>query len=367
MSEYTEKVLERNAEEADKLWHQIYDKPDENPPAEEATPSTETPPDEPQKETVSEPVTDLPPVEQVETPPVETQTPPVETPPSETPTDTKDYKQAFNALKGKYKADTTKLSAELAQWKTIATTLQSAFDELKTAKATAAPQVQTPAAPSAKQRPEMTDALAALETEQPEIFKIITQIQEQHQAEMADLRSKLDGDLTSKLGNIESQVQMSAQERFESRLSEIIPEWRSIDTDPIFLGWLNEVEPYTGRTKMALIQQATLEHNAARVAKFFNDYKSAQNQAPEVEFDDDLNPKSSATPASKVEKQVAPPRSGGGTPPLQPKSPLLTRAQYDKFMKDSMHGKYKPADWGGKSEEAMEALFDNAILKGELR
>jgi hypothetical protein len=52
-------------------------------------------------------------------------------------------------------------------------------------------------------------------------------------------------------------------------LDNIVPNWKAINEDPSFLGWLDEVDPLNGVTRRRLFNDAFANYDAARIANFF--------------------------------------------------------------------------------------------------
>jgi hypothetical protein len=144
--------------------------------------------------------------------------------------------------------------------------------------------------------------------------------------------------------------QMSEMDKFDARMTAAgVEDWRAIDTDPLFADWLS-------LSKARELEAAAKVFDAAKISSVYLEYKRS------------LGSPDNGSGQDKLDKFIALPRGGGGSPP--PKGgayPALTRANYNKFMSQTMRpGKYKPSQWGGLTESQMEAKFDAAIAKNEL-
>lgn len=113
-------------------------------------------------------------------------------------------------------------------------------------------------------------------------------------AEMSELRNSLQG--------VSQVTQMSAKDRFESKLDSLTSnQWKQIDTDPLFIDWLK-----ASNARMKVFSQGVQDQDAATVAEFFNEYvklASANRAAAE-------QPKQ--TRKAELERQVAPGKSKAG-------------------------------------------------------
>ena len=342
MSGYMEKKLEKAEAAAEELWKTVY----ETPTGAVKEGETATPAPEPVVEavTVAPEVPVETPVEAPEEVVEETPVPIAEVVVKEEPpkSDTVDYKQKYQTLEGKYKAEVPRLSAEIGQWKDYATSLQERITSLEAVK------------PVKIDEPVTDPDTEAVTTAYPEVAILIKKMKEEHKAEIQKLRSELESGVSAEIKNLKNDTLLSKQDRFDMAMRNAgIPDWKTIDKDPVFIEWLGEQVPYTRSTKLQLLQAAAREFDADTVSKFFLDFKES---IKEPDGNIEVLP-------DKLSKFTAPPR-GGGIPPIKPVPAGVTKAQYEKFMNPRY--KFNPADWGGKTSEQMDAIFDNAISKGTL-
>jgi hypothetical protein len=263
------------------------------------------------------------------------------------------YKQKFQVLEGKYKAEVPRLSAELAQWKEFATSLQQRLTTLEeTVKA-------KPPIPEKEDAMEDDYEVEAFVQDNPGAAKMIAKIKEEHKAELASLRDEIKS-VDQKSVATKSEFQKTvAVDRFDKAMADKgVPEWRTIDVDPAFMEWL-KLSPYN----LKVLQEAASSFDVDTVSSYFLDYKKSiqpTDNGGEPSDNGDGMP-------NKLEKFTAPPRSGGGGPPSKSAQTALTLASYSKFMAETTKGNYNPNHWGGKTEVQMDAMFDAAIAKNALR
>lgn len=292
------------------------------------------------------------------------------------------FKQKYLTLKGKYDKEVPKAQAalktaqdELKQWQAYAGTLEKKVGALeeKLKEAAKAPEPK----PGKTDKPKKIDLadpeLSTLIADYPGVGKILEAFEAKSKTDeetIAALQAELKAS-GSKLDKIETDVGETRTSRFELDMIQAVGrDWRSTDSDPKFLEWLNAPVPYTGKTKLQLLQAASAALDAATVATFFNDYRATLkvDDAGGDDADDDNGADAGEDAAAgKLKKQVAPPRSGG-TPPKKAsaKAGTYTRAQYAQFNNELISGKFKPANWGGKTEAEMDAIFNRAIVNHEL-
>jgi hypothetical protein len=259
------------------------------------------------------------------------------------------YKHRFEIMEGKYKAEVPRLNEELRQSKDVIASLQGRLTALEEA-AKAAPKVEAP--------PEEDYEVDAFVADNPGAAKLLKRLEDKHKAETEALRNEIKSVGTKAEAKVSEFRQETAMDRFEKSMADSgVPEWRTIDSDPAFMAWLNK-SPYNVR----VLQSAASEFDAKTVSAFFLDYK--RSLAPP---DNGGKPPDNGGGQNKIDKFTAPPSSGGGgTPPKSDTQPALTKANYEKFMHQSTMGKYKPSLWGGLTEAQMEAKFDDAIAKNAL-
>jgi hypothetical protein len=269
--------------------------------------------------------------------------------------DTTDWKQKYQTLDGKYRAEVPRLSAEIVQWRDYAAGLSKRVGELEEAVKVAASQ------PKPKDDGVETDRdFQELALENPNFAKVIQNIKDDYEAKLSILRREketLESGVTADIKSVKEDLQLSKQERFDLAMRNFgVPDWREVDYDPAFKEWLNTTVPYTNATKLELLVAAAKNLDAKTASQFFLDFKASQTPVEEAEV--------VGNTTDKLTKFVALPRSGGTAIPTKSAQPGLTRAQYEKFMNPRY--KFNPSDWGGKNEHQVEAMFDAAILKGNL-
>jgi hypothetical protein len=84
--------------------------------------------------------------------------------------------------------------------------------------------------------------------------------------------------LEQAMKGVDATVTRTASDVFEENLSRVVPDWRTLNTDPAFLAWLDEAEEFSGATKLSLLQSAYSQLDVARVARFFNMFTGSKSQ-----------------------------------------------------------------------------------------
>ena len=133
-----------------------------------------------------------------------------------------------------------------------------------------------------------------------------------------------------------SQVGDTQEQLFWSKLATIVPNWQELNEDENFQNWLLEVDPLTGMTRQAYLEDAQRRYDVDRIAAFFTTWS-------------DLNGNGSAqqvksTNQNELKQQVAPKKSrSAGAAPTGSK-PSYTTADIAAFYDDIRKGKFKGRD-----------------------
>lgn len=112
-------------------------------------------------------------------------------------------------------------------------------------------------------------------------------------------------------------VQETQKERFERRLTELVPDWREIDVDPDFATWLQ-----SNRARVDLVRQYMAAYDAEGVAEMFLQYKALR-----AKLNSDAQQPTLAKPKPDLERKVAPAKGRTSTPTVQPEKKVWTRSE----------------------------------------
>jgi len=117
---------------------------------------------------------------------------------------------------------------------------------------------------------------------------------------------------------------------FRERLGQLVPDYMQVNSNPEFITWLRQQDPYGGDTRMAFFKQAETTGDVGRVAQYFVEFKQTV-QAPQ----------------NMLEEHVSPMGGGGGgqvntqQPPDNNAAPNFTRESINRFYDDVIAGKFK--------------------------
>jgi hypothetical protein len=134
----------------------------------------------------------------------------------------------------------------------------------------------------------------------------------------------------------------TAHERLLATLDKNVEGWRQQNSDPLFLEWLAQLDPFSGAARSDLLAQAYERFDAPRVEAFFKGYR---NEHAVV-----TPPAAAAAPAPQAASQrtledfVAPgqPKAGGSTGAQNGAGKRIwTQAEIKRFYDDCTSGKFK--------------------------
>lgn len=142
---------------------------------------------------------------------------------------------------------------------------------------------------------------------------------------------------------LSAKAEQTDKQRFEEYLTQHVPNWVEQNGDEAFIVWLDEEDPYTGRKRQELLDQAAQRFDGPRVAALFKGFQkenaalaSPPNSAAAPAAPAPAAAPPSATPA--LERLVAPgqPKAGPASAPNEAQKRIYTRAEIDDFNRRRM-------------------------------
>lgn len=279
-------------------------------------------------------------------PPKDPQPAPAEpTPVEPTPTPTEPvvaeekWEQKYKTLKGMYDAEVPRLHADLRD-------LKAQVDSLRKAAET---KPVEPAKPAIAEKL-VTDAdVEAFGSDLIEVQrKVAREVAAEFRGELEAMRVENEK-LREQLTTTGTQV---SEASFEQRLYRLVPDFETVNADPKWIAWLNEVDPLIRAPRSSVAQQAFNRGDAEGVAHYVSLFK--QNTAP-------VEP--AADKATELELQIQPNRGATSAPTASPKGKVYTNSDIEKMFR-------KAADLGtkGQSDAAkkLEAEIDAAFMEGRV-
>lgn len=155
------------------------------------------------------------------------------------------------------------------------------------------------------------------------------------------------------------------QERLMSTLDKEMPDWRTLNRDEGFLGWLGQVDPYSGEQRGSLLRQAYERLDIPRVLSFFQGYRKENAVVTPPEAAPAPAPAAAGSQPT-LETLVAPgtPKAGTTGAPSTAGKRIWTQPEIKRFYSDCAAGKY--ARMKDRRDEIERDIFA-AQLEGRIR
>ncbi len=264
--------------------------------------------------------------------------------------------QKYRTLQGMYNKDAATLR-NTAQRVQELEALIASFSAVKPAPAAPAAPVQVTDA----DRAEYGDTIDMMrKVTQAELHPMLARLSALEVA-LGNLSTDLNTTVIPQVRHVAQQQTMSAEDRFWTDLSAAVPDWQKINNNPAFQTWLLQVDPLTGSTRQAFLEQAQKKLDVQRVIAFFRTFSPAPAPAAGGEAAADDKAQSSA---SELEKQIAPGRSRGGKPPAKPNEKKWTGAEAAKLYDDKRRGLYvgRDAEFNSLQADLFAAQADGRFI-----
>jgi hypothetical protein len=135
----------------------------------------------------------------------------------------------------------------------------------------------------------------------------------------------------------------------KTKLTSIVPNWSSIDTEPGFSKYLQEVDPISGNIRMNFFEKAIFNEDVVRVADFYKDYNSRKPKSREEILSRKVGVSGSGASESTVDS-------------ADNQKKIYSIEEYSKIMDAISRGKYDK-----KTAKIIEKRLDQAIMDGRVR
>lgn len=186
-----------------------------------------------------------------------------------------DFKQKYLTLQGKYNSEVPGMRAELEGLRNVIATMQSR------------------PAPVAQPKPEPTTVVVDDKDVEEFGADLIAKSRKWARAELADLYADVET-IKASLGQVQQNaqqvVQQSAAQSVMAHMDNDahwgtkvigpdggqVERWRVVNEDPIFLGWLQKPDTFSGQHRLALLRDAFSTGNSQRMKAFFDTFVREQ-------------------------------------------------------------------------------------------
>jgi hypothetical protein len=161
-------------------------------------------------------------------------------------------------------------------------------------------------------------------------------------------------ELKQSVDSISEATARTAAEMFNDALTKQVPNWKQVNVDPAFLVWLDEVDGFTGATRLELLTDAYTKMNLVRTAKFFE--KFLEETKPEAA------PLVVVPPVADASKLVTPGKSRTAAPTQAPANDKMwTPEAIQKLYSDQRTGKITKEEFDKQERDLFKAQRENRI------
>lgn len=283
------------------------------------------------------------------------------------------WETKYKVLQGKYNAEVPRLQNQVRELTDMTRNLRDQVTATQnllasfSAQQTPAPAPATPAAPKRLVSDEETKQFG------PDLIDVMRRVAQETLLPVIDQR------VESRIAPVTARVEQAAntaaaatkraaqndQASVLALLDAKVPTWRELNEDAAFLEWLDQVDPFSGHPRGALLEQAFKVYDGPRVVAFFRGYlneHAALNPPPAPTAAGASAPK----PQKELKDFVAPgaPKAGAAVAPDGSGKRAWSRADIGRFYEDVRAGKYRT-----KPDEAkrIEADIFAAQREGRIR
>ena len=288
-----------------------------------------------------EPVAETQPVQEQPTEPVE-QAPVAEAKPVEP---TEDWAQKYRSLKGHFDAEVPRLHQQNKELLTQLQTMQAQIADLQ------------------KPKQQAVDERLVSDEEEERYGADLIDVQRRVAKEvMRDMVKPLQDDLAkrdAKIAQLEAQLGKTSGDvttlTFEQQLEKAIPNFAQLNTDPKWIAWLDEVDPYTQEPRRSYAEYVYGNGDVVKLKQIVGFYETSTNQQPQDQQRQQRQ--------TELQRQVAPSRTATASTAPQGER-FYTEAENNR-----MWNKVKELYSKGQNDEAakIESELSQAMMQGRIR
>ena len=317
------------------------------------------------------------------TPPLASGEPPA-TPPSATPPATppaslpqEGWEQKYRVLQGKYNAEVPRLQnqvreqhGQLQSFQSQLTATQNLLASLSAQRETAPAAQPSTATPAATTKLVKDEEVREFGADLIDVMRRV--VREENAGQMAAVDQRIApvaqrvDQVAQATQHVGQRVAQSDQQSVLTTLASAVPNWQELNEDPGFLEWLDQIDPFAGVQRGALLKQAYKAHDGSRVVAFFSGYLKEHAAVTPPAASNPPAAAPAAAPQRSLEQFVAPgtPKTGAASTQDGSGKRVWTRAEIGQFYSDVQAGRFK----GTKEQrKQIEADIFAAQREGRIR
>jgi hypothetical protein len=267
-----------------------------------------------------------------------------------------DGEQRYRSLQGRYETLQKNYSTQgdrIAELERLITTLKVKGAE------------EPPTTPQPYEKPKFISEQEATEYGEDLLNVIGKRAKEEYFPEFDQLAQRLKR-LETRVDGVGTVLEKDQTMNVYSSLAGAVPQWREINRDDGFKAWLDEPDPYSGRKRNDMLQEAFSRHEGNRVVSFFRGFLEAVGHPPPPPAQGNSAPplpNGQASGKPSLEDYAAPGRARSTPQNLPPDKPIYTVAWIAKFTADKIAGKYRgrEADADAIERDIFQAQHEGRI------
>ena len=251
-----------------------------------------------------------------------------------------DWKQKYHVLQGKYDAEVPRLSSDLRDANKRIETLEDRISDLASKK---------PEETSPEQNLRTDFTADEIEDYGEDLLDVIGRkarqiVEAEYRPQIAQLESTVTT-LKAQLGETGQRVGKFEQNEIFAQLDATVENWRKINVDPEFHGWLDQLDPFSGETRKTLLLRAFDRKNAHQVEAFFKRFNE-ENAAVSPNPTDPAPSGQGGTESGStldLNNYVAPgqPKGGSGAAGAPRDKRIWSSSDIKNFYSDIQKGRYR--------------------------
>ena len=254
-----------------------------------------------------------------------------------------DFEQQYKVIKGKYEAEVPRMQHQLREQ---ARQMQDLMARLERAE-------RQPEVPKAEEKTLVSEK--DVEDFGGDLVDMVRRAsREESQKLVATVMSEFERKVAavlSQVGQVQERVVMSESEKFWNRVTDLVPDWSTVDQDQSWIDFLDTAPEYTTESYRDLAAKAIQAGKAEAVAKLVGIWRGPQHApqaaAPQVN--------------AELQRQVVP-STVKSSAPVQPAGKVLTKSEYE-----ALYDPRNAARYGQKKADEMLAEADRAVAEGRVR
>jgi hypothetical protein len=250
------------------------------------------------------------------------------------PADEQSWEHRYKSMKGRYdraEAQVRQLSERIASMESVIVSMQAAPPPAAQQSFNDAPSSSVKLLTPEEESDYGTEFLSVIGKKARE--ELLPEIQKRDN-EIARLKSQLNG--------VGGYVEQSVKKSLEATLTDALPNWREVNTNPDFLSWLKLPDTYSGAIRHGLLKAAYERNDAPRVLAFFRGFLAEEAAVNPANRGPDIPNGATVRPKVSLDEYAAPGRAKTAAASSAPaEKPYFTRAEISKFYADSAAGRYR--------------------------